>query len=295
MPLTSRAKSGDYAKSQFYMPDVLTNSKSRLVKAALAVNHARDTADPNDPDSKALWRPLHNLWEREVKRYCPSYRPLKGEFFGTICDSGREGEYAAGPDCVKCQFLCCDFAVAPTPLLPAAPLPPSPLPAVNMLPIRQHADSFAELAAYPPKRITDPEVRPTPGLPAPLAAAAVDWGIEFDPSAKLATPPAVTSAVLDQVISVVAASAILPAAVPVPSPDVDATPDPEPDLTAEFNSLVEDIPSYRAAIRQTSDEATVLYYEGCIKETLRDATALAAKFPPEQIPGLLQHLALLRV
>ena len=212
-----------------HLPIILTNRDSRLVKAAMAVNYAKDHADPDDPDSKALWRPLHNLWEREVKRACPNYRPLKGEFFGTICDSGREGEYTCGASCIKCQFL--SSVYAPAPLLPAARQPAAPLPIVNMVPIRQHADKFAEIAAT--------------------------------------------------------------SAAPVPEPD--ATSDPELELTAQFNDLVESIPEYRKAIRQTEDDETILYYENCIKENIREALALAVKFPVPRMAGLFQQLSALRL
>ena len=206
-----------------HLPIILTNRDSRLVKAAIAVNYAKDHADPDDPDSKALWRPLHNLWEREVKRACPNYRPLKGEFFGTICDSGREGEYTCGASCIKCQFVASDFDPR------SAPAPP--LPIVNMVPIRQHADKFAEIAA---------------------ASAA-------------------------------------------PAPETDATSDPELELTAQFNDLVESIPVYRQAIRQTHDEETILYYEDCIREAASDAAMLATKFPVPKMAELFQQLSALRL
>ena len=214
-----------------HLPIILTNRDSRLVKAAIAVNYAKDHADPDDPDSKALWRPLHNLWEREVKRACPNYRPLKGEFFGTICDSGREGEYTCGASCIKCQFL--SSVYAPAPLQPATRQPHPPLPIVNMVPVRQHADKFAEIAAQP--------------------------------------------------------------VVSVSAPEPDPTSDPELELTAQFNDLVESIPVYRQAIRQTHDEETILYYEDCIREAASDAAMLATKFPVPKMAELFQQLSALRL
>jgi hypothetical protein len=82
------------------LPIILTNRDSRLIKAAIAVTEAKE----RNLDDKAMWRPLHGLWEREMKRACSSYRPLKGEYFGTLCDSGREGAPACS-HCGQCQFF----------------------------------------------------------------------------------------------------------------------------------------------------------------------------------------------
>jgi hypothetical protein len=82
------------------LPIILSNRDSRLVKAAIAVTEAKE----HNLDDKSMWRPLHGLWEREIKRACPSYRPLKGEYFGTLCDSGREGAPACS-HCGQCQFF----------------------------------------------------------------------------------------------------------------------------------------------------------------------------------------------
>jgi hypothetical protein len=121
------------------LPVILTNRESRLVKAAIAVTEAKE----RHLDDKPLWRPLHALWEREVLAACPSYRPLKTEYFGVVCNSGTGGDYYRGAACLKCQFLDCDNDPR------ARSEVRVPLPVVPLAAVKESAARFAEIARAP--------------------------------------------------------------------------------------------------------------------------------------------------
>ena len=144
------------------LPIILTNRESRLVKAAIAVTELKES----NLENKSTWRPMHAMWEREVKRACSSYRPLKGEYFGTLCDSGRDGAPACS-QCGKCQFFA---SVNDTPetlrqykahrapaLAKTVPVTEQPLvPVVSMASIEDHAARFGGLARSIARSIQTP-------------------------------------------------------------------------------------------------------------------------------------------
>jgi hypothetical protein len=123
--MSKRVSTHSPAQKQDSLPVILTDSNTWLCKLAQVTVDLRDKSE-----DRAVWGPVHHSFERHVKQACPKYRPLKGEFFGTICDSGREGELFRGPLCAKCQFVNSDLfakewvptAQPPVEIAPAVPV-----------------------------------------------------------------------------------------------------------------------------------------------------------------------------
>ena len=117
------------------LPNVLTDRNAWLYKLSCVATELRDK-DASDRDT---WRPVHQAFERHMLSVCPQYKPCKGEYFGTICDSGRDGSYLRNSTlCAACQFIHAEHLPAKPTLTRSAPAP--------MVQIKEAAQAFAAAA-----------------------------------------------------------------------------------------------------------------------------------------------------